>query len=668
MSIIVLSGFSGAGKTTVANGLLDLSNNYVFSVSATTREKREGETEGKDYYFIAKEEFAKKEKEGAFLETTTYNGNRYGTPISEFNKSADSDLILILDCPGALKAKELFPFAILIFIAAPSFHSLELRMKERGDSKEKIEERLALVNEELDYIPKFDYLVVNEMNKLDKTVQAVHSIVQAEKQKASANLDFVEKFLREPQAKARTPLQEKAVEIAARYEDLPLQSKIDVIAQAFGCKTGEIYTSPCTRKWRGTSDMFIRFDNGTSLFIGNHLTPKAKTVKVKTEYVNYALVHYNPEIVQATKEAALPALLRREAKDNEIAVKKGLKSYKLLNVEFNDGSDEQTSDCMGWYYVTLAVDGKICTHLETGLNHDIANGKVSDTHTRENYFTAGALREEDVDYVFNNVGFSSTSTLYSLPLRDDVRKRAEKTLAERSAVAPVAGREWSFYIIPDLKTWATNAEQQTPIEHFATFEEAKARFNELRSQPYNSEAKDLNTYGRPYAHLTLGIESKDGMSAADILHVRAGQNYLVDDFTRMEQMRSDPVVLENLSRVAQEIGFDRVQENLSRVAKETGFDRVQPYVMKNGSCKTMSDIPFSSWENTYFPVEPKEKPLTPDDFLTGERIQTPRGNFYVTAMSREQIEAAGYGFHHQSKDGKYLIMGNGTRAYAIPAK
>lgn len=138
------------------------------------------------------------------------------------------------------------------------------------------------------------------------------------------------------------------------------------------------------------------------------------------------------------------------------------------------------------------------------------------------------------------------------------------------------------------ETWATNAEQQTPIEHFATFEEAKARFDELRSQPYNSEAKDLNTDGRPYAHLTLGMESKDGMSAADILHVRAGQNYLVEDFTRMERLRSDPVVLESLSRVAQEIGFDRVR----------------PYVVENGSYKAMPDMPFTQWENPYFTVDP----------------------------------------------------------------
>ena len=250
-----------------------------------------------------------------------------------------------------------------------------------------------------------------------------------------------------PQAKPLTDLQKKAVEIAGRYKDLPLQGKIDIIAQAFGCKTGEIRTSPCTGKWRGTSDMSIHFDNGASLFIGNHLTPKAKTVKVQTECVNSALVHFNPEIVQATKEAALPVLLQREAKDNEIAAQKGLKPYTLLNVEFNDGADEQTGDYIGWYYVTLAVDGKICTHLETGLSHDIADGKVSDNPTRADYFTAGALKENDVDYVFNNVGFSSASTLYALPLREDVRERAEQTLAQRSADQPERDT-FSIYQVP----------------------------------------------------------------------------------------------------------------------------------------------------------------------------------------------------------------------------
>ena len=259
-----------------------------------------------------------------------------------------------------------------------------------------------------------------------------------------------------PAEKPLTALQEKSVEIAERYKGLPLKEKIDVIAQTFGCKTGEIHTSPCTGKWRGTSDISIKFDNGASLFIGNHLTPKAKTVKVQTECVDGYLSQYNPEIVQATKEAALPVLLKREAKDNEIAAQRGLKPYTVLNVELNDGSNEKAGGYIGWYYVTLAVDGKICSHLETGLNYDIANGRVSETPKRADYFTAGALKETDVDYVFNNVGFSSHSTLYSLPLSADVLERAEKALAQRREAqapeavqtAPTKEDSFSIYQVP----------------------------------------------------------------------------------------------------------------------------------------------------------------------------------------------------------------------------
>ena len=89
-------------------------------------------------------------------------------------------------------------------------------------------------------------------------------------------------------------------------------------------------------------------------------------------------MRYNPEIIAATKEAAISALRKREAKDNEIAAQKGLKPYTLLNVEFNDGTDERSGGHIGWYYVTLAVDDKICSHIETGLNYDILDGKVSD--------------------------------------------------------------------------------------------------------------------------------------------------------------------------------------------------------------------------------------------------------------------------------------------------
>lgn len=166
-------------------------------------------------------------------------------------------------------------------------------------------------------------------------------------------------------------LQKKAIEIFNAYKDLSQQNKIDIIAKAFGCKTGEIYTSACTGKWRGTSDISIRFENGVSLFIGNHLTRRAKTTKAQIEYINRTLMRFNPEIIEVTKELALSALLQQETKDNEIALQKGLKPYLILTVEFNDAANTRFADYIGWYYVTLAVDGKICTHLETGLNCDI---------------------------------------------------------------------------------------------------------------------------------------------------------------------------------------------------------------------------------------------------------------------------------------------------------
>lgn len=163
---------------------------------------------------------------------------------------------------------------------------------------------------------------------------------------------------------------------------------------------------------------------------------------------------------------------------------------------------------------------------------------------------------------------------------------------EHTQVEPVReqpqedGMQWGFYIIADLKTWADNAENRSPLEHFSTFEAAKARFEELRGEGYNSEVIGPNPDGWPPARLTLGLESVDGMSAADILHVRQGQNYLVTDFVRMEQVRADPEVMGILSQVSREIGFDLV-----RVHEQTG-DRSW----------RMTVVPFAEWDNPYFPA------------------------------------------------------------------
>ncbi len=146
------------------------------------------------------------------------------------------------------------------------------------------------------------------------------------------------------------------------------------------------------------------------------------------------------------------------------------------------------------------------------------------------------------------------------------------------------GSGWGFYIIADLKTWADNAENRCPLEHFPSFEAAKARFAELRGKPYNSEAVVPGPDGQPPARLTLGLESADGMSAADILHVREGENYLVTDFTRSERLRDDPAVMDILAQVSREIGFDRV-----RVWEQA-----------EGGRQTLSIVPFAEWDDPYF--------------------------------------------------------------------
>jgi len=144
---------------------------------------------------------------------------------------------------------------------------------------------------------------------------------------------------------------------------------------------------------------------------------------------------------------------------------------------------------------------------------------------------------------------------------------------------------WNFYIIPDLKTWADNGADRCLLEYFPSFEAAKARFDELRGEPYNSEAVEPGLDGQPPARLTLGIESADGMSAVDILHVRQGENYLTTDFTRMERIRDDPAVMDTLSLASREIGFDR-----ARVWEQTDEGR-----------QLLSVVPFAEWDNPWFP-------------------------------------------------------------------
>ena len=148
--------------------------------------------------------------------------------------------------------------------------------------------------------PVFDKLPPEQQQKLSGEVKATLQMlidadiqtageVTAETLEAIATQGYAYRDGNLVKQDTPTELQKKAAEIAKKYESLPMQDRIGIIAQAFGCTSGKIETSPCSGKWRGTSDISIRFDNGASLGIGNDLTPKAKTAKVQNELVNATL-------------------------------------------------------------------------------------------------------------------------------------------------------------------------------------------------------------------------------------------------------------------------------------------------------------------------------------------------------------------------------------------
>jgi len=130
--------------------------------------------------------------------------------------------------------------------------------------------------------------------------------------------------------------------------------------------------------------------------------------------------------------------------------------------------------------------------------------------------------------------------------------------------------KWQCYIIPDLATWtgAAGSKPYTPIEFYNTYEQAVDRFRELRSEPYNSEEL-------PGARLTFGVQREDPPSAADLLHVRQGQNYLVDDYTRMASLNQSPEVMDILRQMRKDLGFDRVRayEPGAMEPKDMNFSR-----------------------------------------------------------------------------------------------
>ncbi|MFW5981136.1 MAG: guanylate kinase [bacterium] len=181
-NLFVLSGPSGVGKGTVLERLLEKYDGIDFSTSCTTREKRPGEVEGEDYFFISVEEFFQMVEEKKFIEWAQVHNNYYGTPKEYVEKSIEKgeDIILDIDIQGASVVNKLYPEAIFVFLLPPSMDELESRLDKRGTEDQNSKEiRLKNARNELSEIDKYDYQIVNDI--LDDTVSVLKSIIIAEK-------------------------------------------------------------------------------------------------------------------------------------------------------------------------------------------------------------------------------------------------------------------------------------------------------------------------------------------------------------------------------------------------------------------------------------------------------------------------------------------------------
>lgn len=197
-SLVVVSGFSGVGKGTVLSRLMEKYGNYAYSVSATTRAKREGEQEGVNYFYRTEEEFREMIEKDELLEYAQYVGHYYGTPRAYVEKKRDEgrDVILEIEIQGARRIREKVPDAVLIFIMPPSAQALEDRLVGRGtENRATIDGRLARAAQEAQGIEDYDYIVVND--DVDVCAESLHGLIQAQRLRASRNISFIREIQRE---------------------------------------------------------------------------------------------------------------------------------------------------------------------------------------------------------------------------------------------------------------------------------------------------------------------------------------------------------------------------------------------------------------------------------------------------------------------------------------
>ena len=196
--LIVVSGFSGAGKGTLMKRLVEEYDGYSLSISATTREPRPGEEDGREYFFLSREQFEKRIADHALIEHAEYCGNYYGTPKDyvERELAAGRDVILEIEIQGALKIKEQYPDALTLFVMTPGAEELRYRLESRGtESAEVIEKRMQRAAQEALGIEIYEYIVVND--NLEKCVDEVHRIIIAAHNAPHRNREFIDNIRRE---------------------------------------------------------------------------------------------------------------------------------------------------------------------------------------------------------------------------------------------------------------------------------------------------------------------------------------------------------------------------------------------------------------------------------------------------------------------------------------
>ncbi|MBM3934899.1 MAG: guanylate kinase [SAR202 cluster bacterium] len=185
--LLVLSGPSGVGKDAVLNRMKAAGRPYHFTVTCTTRPKRASETEGKDYIFLTSEKFREMLRNGEFLESAEVYGNYYGVPKRQVMDAlnAGKDVIIKTDIQGAATIRKLAPNALFIFLAPPSMEELAARLTLRmTESPEALRRRLDTAEKEMRESSRFDYVVVNENDRIDEAVHAIEEIMERERMEA----------------------------------------------------------------------------------------------------------------------------------------------------------------------------------------------------------------------------------------------------------------------------------------------------------------------------------------------------------------------------------------------------------------------------------------------------------------------------------------------------